>query len=894
MTGDIDADGFADLISFNPKGDGYIDVAITRDGQKPLAPARAISNFGKDASAVASGELDAVAGVDILCLTEGNRLQMAADFHDGTFVEQKDWLTLPSKLESAHLAVLGKTLFAWDQRKATAFAIDVRSRTVSTIVWPKNVLDVKEVVARNGSAAVFTFQNGEVKLADEPLKAPDTLLGRCIPGSSATVANAWIFVDRPEDGAPTFVVARPLNSFPPAASNWGVGDIDHDGDKDLIQFRFGSEAHSGNNVLLYRFVSNGETDDDHDGLSNSREAELGTDPQNPDTDNDGLLDGWEVGEYRGLDLKGLGCDPKRIDLICLMSRFSTAKEEMVERQIKNAAGYYESLGWALHPIWLDEMNEQEQTKPWWENRDRNIPLKWRGVVHWMQLSPNGGGQADQLGDGGGCGGNEWALYATFIHEFGHQLGLSHEGFYNAAWCPTYPSLMNYAYSYGYENDIKKVRYSNGSLKDFVMRETDLDETLPLPYEKVKFLEQNPYHYRLKANGETTLIDWNWNGVFGEKHVRADVNYSYSTTAGRRDEVDRTWSAPYLFTHQKSAFVLYAQHDQKPDKNTDPSVSLEKPGWLMLRRLIKPYQWEKPIKLDDKRAIGDPVAISYKGEIVVAYPSKDGLTVRWLRMKGGTIERERTTVVSTENALPSLGIADGKLILFDWSPTTGWVHYRVLGRNHQFSAPSLLLSDGAYPKSVKSTVPISMAYDDAARRVIIGLAQDQDEARPSRWQIRRYKFVKNGFVAASAPEWVEAEKGQARGRSRPTVLIDENGLTGWKGRILYFGQGMVSAAAPWACEYVAETVGDKTVGGGWMVKRYYDEWTQSRSAPSACWFGGDIIYAYRWIDGSQNDRDNLLHIAYNGSGVENAPMGDFDDIGYMRDFGIRNSILYLRQ
>lgn len=38
-------------------------------------------------------------------------------------------------------------------------------------------------------------------------------------------------------------------------------------------------------------------DDDNDGLTNAREAELGTDPNNDDTDNDGLLDGQEVNQF---------------------------------------------------------------------------------------------------------------------------------------------------------------------------------------------------------------------------------------------------------------------------------------------------------------------------------------------------------------------------------------------------------------------------------------------------------------------------------------------------------------------------------------------------------------------------------------------------------------------
>jgi outer membrane protein OmpA-like peptidoglycan-associated protein len=52
------------------------------------------------------------------------------------------------------------------------------------------------------------------------------------------------------------------------------------------------------------FVSeSGESDDDHDGLMNNEEKELRTDPDNPDTDGDGLQDGEEVHKYRTNPLK---------------------------------------------------------------------------------------------------------------------------------------------------------------------------------------------------------------------------------------------------------------------------------------------------------------------------------------------------------------------------------------------------------------------------------------------------------------------------------------------------------------------------------------------------------------------------------------------------------------
>ncbi|MEK7251556.1 MAG: outer membrane beta-barrel protein [Bacteroidota bacterium] len=50
----------------------------------------------------------------------------------------------------------------------------------------------------------------------------------------------------------------------------------------------------GINVYL---GSSDDEDDDEDGLTNAREEELGTNPTNPDTDEDGLSDGAEVRKY---------------------------------------------------------------------------------------------------------------------------------------------------------------------------------------------------------------------------------------------------------------------------------------------------------------------------------------------------------------------------------------------------------------------------------------------------------------------------------------------------------------------------------------------------------------------------------------------------------------------
>ena len=57
-----------------------------------------------------------------------------------------------------------------------------------------------------------------------------------------------------------------------------------------------AEAQSGTATAL-AMTASAEGDDDQDGLSNNQEIALGTDPNNPDTDGDGLSDGIEVNQF---------------------------------------------------------------------------------------------------------------------------------------------------------------------------------------------------------------------------------------------------------------------------------------------------------------------------------------------------------------------------------------------------------------------------------------------------------------------------------------------------------------------------------------------------------------------------------------------------------------------
>lgn len=887
FVGDVDADGFADLIVVYPPGGAILDVNRSVGGLKTGGGFQGLNPWGKDCQAAAVGNLDDAPGTDVVGLFGGTEVRLAGAFQNGRFSDDPKWASLPKALAKPAMAVVARVVLVFDTVSGEGYRIPTDSRKPEPIRLPAGTVWVGDA----GSTLAMQDAKGTVSLLDPKTLRKGTTIGTITKASRPAAAHDVIaFGDR--IWTPTKTHTMPPSSLPKADTVLGLGDVDGDGDPDVVAFRYGTEHHTAHGVLLYRAFSEGETDPDHDGLSDAEEALLGTDTRNPDTDNDGLLDGWEVGTFRDLDLKALGCDPRRVDLLCLVSRFEKVAEARVKDEMARVIKFYADLdvpnpdgskGFALHPIYLDPVGEKDAKDGWPANRAKFRPEKWRGLVHWMQVTPGGGGQADQLGDGGTVG--EGALWAVFVHEFGHQLGMDHEGFWPNFLCPIYTSLMNYAYSYSFEDDGAKIHYSKGELKDYVLRETDLDETIPLPYDKVKFLEKGPYRFRLKANGDTTLIDWNWNGVFGEKHIRADINYSYSTNAGRRDDVGKSHGSPWLFEHGGRAFVLYATHDLAADPKTDPTLSPDRAGRLLLRRLRQPFAWDDPWTIEAGGVTGDPVAASLGGQVWAFYPTRLGVVRRRLTLgKDGVAMTAPETVANDPTLVPTVGVHGGRLYLFLWNPANQFVQYRTMATDGRLTDPR--------PLDATSTNPVGLCTDSLTGEAIVGLARDQDEKRPNRWQIRRYRAQDGVLVASADPEWVEGEAGQARGTGRITVLFDASKDGGPQGRVYLYGRGMTTADVPWACTYVAHQIADKTVKGGWLVKRFYDEWTQSRSAPAAAWFGGDVIWAYRWVDGGQGATDNNLHVGYRALGIETAPMGDHDDLTYFRTFGIRHSILSL--
>jgi hypothetical protein len=883
LVGDADGDGFADLLCVYPPGGGIVDFSKNYQNQKPEFGVQARTDFGRECLAAMTGDFLGTMGSDVAGVFEDGSVRVAHTLINGRYreVAEVHRFELPIRDPIIGLTSKGFAVVSGSTGKGIRFWFDDDiSKTDFQLTADLNWFDCSEdrwfVQMEDGELRAYdkrmlTYKVWRKGKANEPV----------VRWQDKLIAGGYLI-----DGRSETPIQELLNEFEPYQLK--AADMDSDGIEDLVKFKYGSQKHSAWDIEVLYAVKPDDLDWDRDGLSNAEELKLGTDPWNRDTDNDGLLDGWEVNGYRGLELKQIGCSPLQADVICYIQRNEDVDVERTVKELERVQRFYRELpvenlnmttGIFLHLIFLDPLPLANAAgKGWPQVGAETMPLEHRGLAHWMHITKGGGGQANQLGDMGAVG--DASMYAVFIHEFGHQLGLDHTGHWGPAHCPTYTSLMNYAYSYSFNDKGSEIHYSQGALASYVIRETNLDEVLPFRYEMVSFLERGPYRYRLKASGDTTLIDWNWNGIFGERNIRADINYGYSTTAGNRQTLGKGHSSPWLFVHRQRAVMLFAQLASEPKPGENPNVGVGNQGSLVALFHVEGTSWEERRVIWKDSVIGDPCGMSVGESYFLFAPTESG--VKWQEFFGAEPGNEgilpnskgRNVTCGVALGLPIVVLhgEDGDLRFSVFRHGIGWSEQREL--------------------PFRSNTPVGFCEDSKKAQVVFATTEDQSQEKTGRWLLRWCSFNGTDF-AESSREWVEGEEGNARGSGRLIPLFDGSEEAGPDGRVYVFGAGLrTNTSAPWSQQYVAHQIADKSIRGGWLVKRYYDEWTNSRSDSAACWYNRDVLWSYRWVDGAQGATDNNVQVGYRGLGIEDDPMGDHDDIGFIIKFGLRRSIMWL--
>jgi len=122
-----------------------------------------------------------------------------------------------------------------------------------------------------------------------------------------------------------------------------------------------------------------------------------------------------------------------------------------------------------------------------------------------------------------------ATAGTIMHEFGHNLGLTHGGYDHKNYKPNYISIMNYHFQFNgvTYNNAAKYDYSNGMLKP--IDERNVKEKKGLGKKAVGYYTKAQYQGYGTVNYNVDLkkkVDWNANGHIDKKGYALNMNYPY--------------------------------------------------------------------------------------------------------------------------------------------------------------------------------------------------------------------------------------------------------------------------------------------------------------------------------------------------------------------------------
>jgi hypothetical protein len=611
-------------------------------------------------------------------------------------------------------------------------------------------------------------------------------------------------------------------------------------------------------------------------------------PQSPgpfaDSDHDGLLDLWETVGIGPLDPQTMGCKPNHTDIIIVFRIRSMMTRATIQPTIDRLKTYFAGLpnknldgttGVNLIAIVPPPMPKETDSKGYTELYEQGMPKEWRGLAHGVLIdnSPGGGRQSNRP-DWCGCGYN----WHTMAHELGHQFGLPHEPLGASTGSPFHPSMMNYDYSYQLNGNGEAISYSTGKFKKMSMKENDLNEVVPFPIADLAFLANRPYYFKMKKlTDTTTAIDWNRNGIFGENHVKADVNDGYSAAYRDTIALGRTAGAASLASMGKSLAVVFTDfpHAENYDKYEQAMLSPDKPGNLKVQ-VITNHKPGSIQKLVDGGVTGDPSALYSKGRLWVGYPVAKGYMIKTFLNHATKLEEQTGGLFGTAGMVPTLVDSPSGPLVLTWNPTT--------------KASSVATVDGrSEPVALtgfESTHAVGGVWN-SIRDCLSVVATVQQEKKTNRVGIYNFKHEGANWKFLDTI-WVEGEKGGAASSSQCQVIFDDSKDRGPNGGYNVYFKGNYPDVNQSGLNYLCRQIEDKTMSDGWRTRMMGNEWANTRSVCGVVKFDGDIAFAMSFSWGNYP-----LNVSLKASGIEDSLLTDFDEVSYICNQGFANSLASVR-
>lgn len=362
-----------------------------------------------------------------------------------------------------------------------------------------------------------------------------------------------------------------LNHFAQIAEQSSqLSDLEFNSIKALVERATLQEGDIQN--VAFQTPNTDDHDTDDDLLSDREERRLNLDPENDDTDGDGLLDGWEVNGFpyfdengRRKNLKLKGADPLRADIYVQMdymvdqaasidfkpsaSIIKKVKQVFADAEFFNDFyGYGDgSKGISIHLEIGEEIPYQENLEPFIEEfrkiKRANFEKEKAQLYHYMIWVEKYDGTTSSGVSLGiphsdfivalGSSLDEDQKIGTFLHELGHNLNLKHGGCDHRKYKPNHLSVMNYSYQFDGVPGATGPVFDYQRMPTGLLNENNLDESYGLGVGAAgaglrgAFYEFDPLGgadpWKRREFDADKPINWNADTENDDKTVRADLN-----------------------------------------------------------------------------------------------------------------------------------------------------------------------------------------------------------------------------------------------------------------------------------------------------------------------------------------------------------------------------------
>jgi len=522
-------------------------------------------------------------------------------------------------------------------------------------------------------------------------------------------------------------------------------------------------------------------------------AECGDLADPRDTDGDGLRDGWEALGYnaswqsggatvrRHLPLQAWGADPRHKDIFVEVDFRRLDRQEnedtvirmmspMVARQLAAIYGDSATTDGVLRAVHAVSMDNPDRRAGISLHLDTGVPpltpadatihgdwggfnpvdavpdsagefrpqapqAVWReqmsparhGIFHYVMGYTSGGGSC---GGGIACGFN-MTDPGNSAHEFGHTLGLDHNGPYGTHEpnCkPNYPSLMNYAYT-------SQQRFSDGSALA-VLNNHALVETGGVDPANGRLVETLRSVFQYQVDSATGSVDWNRDNQFAPAGapVRAYGNLQPGNSCEGTREGE---TATGMMSRRSPAIVKYNDHLWVFTVTLEGKLAYTyTPGRFLCANIDDcPQLAFHPPAVREIAVDGvDAAVITVQGRkllLVVGITPEGGLFETWMEERNGLFVWDGPVPIAGSPAAgePSLAVTqEGNAVLLTYRGRDNVVRYRYRSpaafraeEIMQVGGKPLVMSPEASPAVAFTRLPLG--FEVAGREQVVAAVID---------------------------------------------------------------------------------------------------------------------------------------------------------------------------